>query len=40
MNLQTIQMMMLLLQCFIQLAPWRIVTETLDRWAMVQAKVR
>ena len=31
MNMQTIQIMILLLDSFIKLAPWRIVTETLDR---------
>lgn len=31
MNMQTIQIMILLLDGFIKLAPWRIVTETVDR---------
>jgi hypothetical protein len=31
MNMQTIQIMILLLDSFIKLAPWRIVTETMDR---------
>ena len=31
MNMQTIQIMILLLDGFIKLAPWRIVTETKDR---------
>jgi len=31
MSLQNIQMMILLLDSFIKLAPWRIVTETMDR---------
>jgi hypothetical protein len=31
MNMQTIQIMILLLDCFIKLAPWRIVPETMDR---------
>ena len=31
MNMQTIQIMILLLDGFIKLAPWRIVTETMDR---------
>jgi len=31
MNMQSIQMMILLLDGFIKLAPWRIVTEALDR---------
>ena len=31
MNMQTIQLMILLLDGFIKLAPWRIVTETMDR---------
>jgi hypothetical protein len=31
MNMQTIQIMVLLLDSFIKLAPWRIVTETMDR---------
>jgi hypothetical protein len=38
MNMQTIQIMILLLDGFIKLAPWRIVTETMDRIA-VRAKV-
>ena len=31
MNMQTIQIMFLLLDSFIKLAPWRIITETMDR---------
>jgi hypothetical protein len=31
MNMQTIQIMILLLDGFIKLAPWRTVTETMDR---------
>jgi len=31
MNMQTIQIMILSLDSFIKLAPWRIVTETMDR---------
>lgn len=31
MNMQTIQIMILLLDSLIKLAPWRIVTETMDR---------
>jgi hypothetical protein len=31
MNMQTIQILILLLNSFIKLAPWRIVTETMDR---------
>jgi hypothetical protein len=31
MNMQTIQIMILLLDGFIKLAPWRIVTEAMDR---------
>ena len=31
MNMQTIQIMILLLDSFIKLAPWRIVTEAMDR---------
>ena len=31
MNMQTIQIMILLLDSFIKLAPWRVVTETMDR---------
>ena len=31
MNMQTIQIMILLLDSCIKLAPWRIVTETVDR---------
>ena len=31
MNMQTIQIMILLLDGFIKLEPWRIVTETMDR---------
>ena len=31
MNMQAIQIMILLLDSFIKLAPWRIVTETIDR---------
>jgi hypothetical protein len=31
MNMQTIQIMILLLDSFIKLAPWRTVTETMDR---------
>jgi|ERR1700690_315956 hypothetical protein len=31
MNMQTIQIMILLLDSFIKLVPWRIVTETMDR---------
>lgn len=31
MNMQTIQIMILLVDSFIKLAPWRIVTETMDR---------
>ena len=31
MNMQTIQMMILLLDSFIKLAPWRFVTEMTDR---------
>jgi apolipoprotein N-acyltransferase len=31
MNMQTIQILILLLDGFIKLAPWRIVTETMDR---------
>jgi hypothetical protein len=31
MNMQTIQIMILLLDSCIKLAPWRIVTETMDR---------
>ena len=31
MNMQTIQIMILLADSFIKLAPWRIVTETMDR---------
>jgi hypothetical protein len=31
MNVQTIQIMVLLLDGFIKLAPWRIVTEMMDR---------
>ena len=31
MNMQAIQIMILLLDSFIKLAPWRIVTETMDR---------
>jgi hypothetical protein len=31
MNMQTIQIMILLLDSFIKLAPWRIVAETMDR---------
>ena len=31
MNMQTIQIMVLLLDSLIKLAPWRIVTETMDR---------
>lgn len=31
MNMQNIQIMMLLLDGFIKLAPWRIVTETIGR---------
>jgi hypothetical protein len=31
MNMQTIQIMILLLDSFIKLAPWRVVTDTMDR---------
>jgi hypothetical protein len=31
MNMQTVQIMILLVDSFIKLAPWRIVTETIDR---------
>ena len=31
MNMQTIQMVFLLFDSFIKLAPWRVVTETMDR---------
>ena len=31
MNMQAIQIMILLLDSFIKLAPWRIVTEAMDR---------
>jgi hypothetical protein len=40
MNLQTIEMMILLIENFIDLAPWRIVTETLDRLAYGASKSR
>jgi hypothetical protein len=31
MNMQTVQIVILLLDGFIKLAPWRTVTETMDR---------
>jgi hypothetical protein len=40
MNMQTIQIMILLLDGFIKLAPWRIVTETMDRIGSVAVRAK
>jgi hypothetical protein len=40
MNMQTIQIMILLLDSFIKLAPWRIVNETRERMAPKAARAR
>jgi hypothetical protein len=40
MNMQTIQMLILLLDGFIKLAPWRIVTEVMDRTGSSESLAR